>query len=199
MLFADWFDLKMWSQSYTSSDEQHPVAAVLPVPNTAGDPATHLDETLMVSVPPFLPPSVSKWPEELAAPLIRGALGTDELGDGAGVHARTFSRHPYRRHGWPDAGLVSEVEHADHDVRAAAAGTALVTMFGSHLAKENDLVLPLLSGSPDVSVAELLKGMQAPSAVTPMTTTPTPRTARWVAHALTSPWGDGTRRHSRRR
>lgn len=56
-------------------------------------------------------------------------------------------------------GLVSEVEHADHDVRAAAAGTALVTMFRSHLAKENDLVLPLLAVSPDVSVAELLEGM----------------------------------------
>ncbi|HET9021363.1 MAG TPA: hemerythrin domain-containing protein [Ornithinibacter sp.] len=56
-------------------------------------------------------------------------------------------------------GLVDEVEHADHDVRAAAAGTALVTMFRSHLAKENDLVLPLLAGSPDVSVAELLEGM----------------------------------------
>lgn len=56
-------------------------------------------------------------------------------------------------------GLVDQVEHADHDVRAAAAATALETMFRNHLGKENELVLPLLAASPDVSVAELLEGM----------------------------------------
>jgi hypothetical protein len=56
-------------------------------------------------------------------------------------------------------GLVDQVAEADSDVRAAAAATALVTMFRNHLAKENELVLPLLAASPDVSVAELLEGM----------------------------------------
>ena len=38
-------------------------------------------------------------------------------------------------------------------MRAAAAATALRVVFESHLAKENDLVLPLLVSAPDVSVA----------------------------------------------
>ena len=42
---------------------------------------------------------------------------------------------------------------------AAAAARALQVVFESHLAKENELVLPLLVGGPGVSVAGLLGGM----------------------------------------
>lgn len=56
-------------------------------------------------------------------------------------------------------GLVREVADSADPVRAAAAAKALAVMFDSHLAKENDLVLPLLVAAPDVSVADLLGGM----------------------------------------
>ncbi|HET9498634.1 MAG TPA: DUF2249 domain-containing protein [Marmoricola sp.] len=55
-------------------------------------------------------------------------------------------------------GLVDELRTAD-PVRAAAAGYALQVLFGSHLAKENEQLLPLLVAAPDVSVVELLDGM----------------------------------------
>lgn len=55
--------------------------------------------------------------------------------------------------------LVRDLEAASDLVRAAAAAKALQVIFDSHLGKENDLVLPLLVGAPDVSVAELLGGM----------------------------------------
>ena len=56
-------------------------------------------------------------------------------------------------------GLVDAIERADHPVAAAASATALRVMFDSHLAKENELVLPLLTAARDVSVAGLLGGM----------------------------------------
>jgi uncharacterized protein (DUF2249 family) len=56
-------------------------------------------------------------------------------------------------------GLVREVASASTAVEAAAAARALVVVFDSHLAKENELVLPLLAASPDISVADLLDGM----------------------------------------
>jgi uncharacterized protein (DUF2249 family) len=55
--------------------------------------------------------------------------------------------------------LVDELASAGDPVRAAAAAYALKTVFDAHLAKENELVLPLLVSAPDVSVAELLGGM----------------------------------------
>jgi uncharacterized protein (DUF2249 family)/iron-sulfur cluster repair protein YtfE (RIC family) len=55
--------------------------------------------------------------------------------------------------------LVDEVEQAPTPVRAAAAARALRALFESHLAKENELVLPLLAADPTVSVAALLGGM----------------------------------------
>jgi uncharacterized protein (DUF2249 family) len=55
--------------------------------------------------------------------------------------------------------LVDEVEQAPTPVRAAAAARALRALFESHLAKENELVLPLLAADPAVSVADLLGGM----------------------------------------
>jgi uncharacterized protein (DUF2249 family)/iron-sulfur cluster repair protein YtfE (RIC family) len=56
-------------------------------------------------------------------------------------------------------GLVDEVTSSSDDVRAAAAATALRVLFDSHLRKENELVLPLLTSAPEVSVAALLDGM----------------------------------------
>jgi uncharacterized protein (DUF2249 family) len=56
-------------------------------------------------------------------------------------------------------GLVRRLGSAEDPVRAAADATALQVAFDSHLAKENDLVLPLLLGAADVSVAALLDGM----------------------------------------
>ncbi|MGZ4615553.1 MAG: DUF2249 domain-containing protein [Actinomycetes bacterium] len=56
-------------------------------------------------------------------------------------------------------GLVRDIAEASDVVRAAAAAKALQVMFESHLGKENDLVLPLLTSASDVSVAELLGGM----------------------------------------
>ena len=55
--------------------------------------------------------------------------------------------------------LVDEVEQAATPLRAAAAARALRALFESHLAKENELVLPLLAADPTVSVAALLGGM----------------------------------------
>lgn len=56
-------------------------------------------------------------------------------------------------------GLVDELTGAAEPVRAAGAATALRVLFDAHLAKENDLVLPLLVAAADVSVADLLDGM----------------------------------------
>lgn len=56
-------------------------------------------------------------------------------------------------------GLVQLVATTADPVRAAAAAKALQVAFESHLAKENELVLPLLVSAPDVSVAQLLGGM----------------------------------------
>jgi uncharacterized protein (DUF2249 family) len=56
-------------------------------------------------------------------------------------------------------GLVDEIAGAPDMVRAAGAARALEVLFGAHLAKENEQVLPLLTAAPDVSVADLLGGM----------------------------------------
>lgn len=55
--------------------------------------------------------------------------------------------------------LASEVAAAPDPVSAYGADRALKVMFDSHLAKENELVLPLLVADPAVSVAALLGGM----------------------------------------
>lgn len=56
------------------------------------------------------------------------------------------------------AQLVGEVSSAE-PVRAAAAGYALQVLFEVHLAKENQLVLPLVAGNSAVSLADILAGM----------------------------------------
>ncbi|GLW29310.1 hemerythrin domain-containing protein [Actinoplanes regularis] len=57
------------------------------------------------------------------------------------------------------AALVAELEGAASPVLAAATAYALHAVFASHLAKENDLIVPLLVAADDVSLAGLLDGM----------------------------------------
>lgn len=55
--------------------------------------------------------------------------------------------------------LVDAIRNATGPVRAAASAQALRTLFDSHLVKENEQILPLLAGSSEVSLAEILGGM----------------------------------------
>lgn len=55
--------------------------------------------------------------------------------------------------------LVRELGSTTDPVRAAATARALQVVFDSHLTKENELVLPLLTTATDVSLSELLAGM----------------------------------------
>lgn len=56
-------------------------------------------------------------------------------------------------------GLVEQVRTTPGPVRAAAAGNALRVLFEVHLAKENDLILPLIAADPSVSLSNILAGM----------------------------------------
>jgi uncharacterized protein (DUF2249 family) len=56
-------------------------------------------------------------------------------------------------------GLVEGLKAAGTPVEAAAEARALSVTFESHLAKENEQVLPLLAASPEVSLAGALAGM----------------------------------------
>ena len=56
-------------------------------------------------------------------------------------------------------GLVQRLKAAGSQVEAAAEARALAVTFESHLAKENDQVLPLLAAAPEVSLADALAGM----------------------------------------
>lgn len=55
--------------------------------------------------------------------------------------------------------LVDELADAGDTVHAAAAARALQVLFTTHLEKENELVLPLLTETAGVSLADLLAGM----------------------------------------
>ncbi|MFF4590852.1 DUF2249 domain-containing protein [Streptomyces sp. NPDC001388] len=55
--------------------------------------------------------------------------------------------------------LVDALRTAGSAVQAATDGRALQVLFEEHLEKENTLVLPLLAGAPDISLAGLLAGM----------------------------------------
>ncbi|MER8006591.1 DUF2249 domain-containing protein [Streptomyces sp. NPDC094149] len=57
------------------------------------------------------------------------------------------------------AALVDALRTAASPVRAAADGRALQVLFEEHLEKENTLVLPLLAGTPDISLSGILAGM----------------------------------------
>lgn len=56
-------------------------------------------------------------------------------------------------------GLVKGLREATGQVQAAAEARALAVTFESHLAKENDQILPLLAESPGVSLSDALAGM----------------------------------------
>jgi uncharacterized protein (DUF2249 family) len=56
-------------------------------------------------------------------------------------------------------GLVETLSRTTDRIHAAAEARALAVTFDSHLAKENDQILPLLAGDPDVSLAGALEGM----------------------------------------
>jgi hypothetical protein len=56
-------------------------------------------------------------------------------------------------------GLVDELAGAPSPVRAAGAARALAVLFATHLAKENNLLLPLIVDAAQVSLAGLLSGM----------------------------------------
>jgi uncharacterized protein (DUF2249 family) len=58
-------------------------------------------------------------------------------------------------------GLVAELRAAGTPTRAAGAARALTALFGTHLTKENELVVPLILGAGDASLAALLDGMHA--------------------------------------
>ncbi len=55
--------------------------------------------------------------------------------------------------------LVEDLERAADSVTAAVTAGSLRAVFETHLVKENQQILPLLVGSPSVSVAELLGNM----------------------------------------
>jgi uncharacterized protein (DUF2249 family) len=55
--------------------------------------------------------------------------------------------------------LVTELKETSAPVAAAAAARALQAVFATHLAKENDLVVPLLVAADGVSLASLLDGL----------------------------------------
>ena len=57
------------------------------------------------------------------------------------------------------AQLVGEVTTVADPVRAAASGYALQVLFDVHLAKENELVLPVVAADPASSLADVLAGM----------------------------------------
>lgn len=57
------------------------------------------------------------------------------------------------------ATLVTELAGAGTAVDATAAARALSAMFETHLAKENELILPLLLRAEQVCLADLLEGM----------------------------------------
>lgn len=56
-------------------------------------------------------------------------------------------------------GLVHELRTAPDPALAAAHGHALRVLFDSHLAKENDIVLPVVAADPAISLADVLSGM----------------------------------------
>jgi uncharacterized protein (DUF2249 family)/hemerythrin-like domain-containing protein len=55
--------------------------------------------------------------------------------------------------------LLDELRSVKSPVRVAAAAGALLALLESHIAKENDIVVPLLSGAADVRLNELLQTM----------------------------------------
>lgn len=57
------------------------------------------------------------------------------------------------------ATLIGELEAQSHPVRIAAAARALFAVLESHIGKENEFLLPLLTADPGISVSALLDSM----------------------------------------
>ena len=55
---------------------------------------------------------------------------------------------------------VGELRRAADPIAAVAAASAILAHFESHLAKENDRLIPVLLADPQVSLGELLAGMR---------------------------------------
>lgn len=61
-----------------------------------------------------------------------------------------------------DRNLIAHVDafrNATDAIQALGLGSAILALFASHLAKENDLLIPALVADPNASLAELLDGM----------------------------------------
>ncbi|HEU0242782.1 MAG TPA: hemerythrin domain-containing protein [Candidatus Limnocylindrales bacterium] len=56
-------------------------------------------------------------------------------------------------------GRVDELRRAADPITAVAGASAILALFESHLAKENDRLIPALLAQPGVSLGELLEGM----------------------------------------
>ncbi len=54
---------------------------------------------------------------------------------------------------------IDAFRKASDAIQAVALSSAILALFDSHLAKENDLLIPALQADPSVSLAELLDGM----------------------------------------
>ena len=57
------------------------------------------------------------------------------------------------------AAHVDRLRSVDTAVAAATTGAAILALFESHLAKENDLLVPALVADPEVDLGALLEGM----------------------------------------
>jgi uncharacterized protein (DUF2249 family) len=55
--------------------------------------------------------------------------------------------------------LVGELRESSDAVGSVAAANALLVLFEVHLAKENDLLLPVVAADPSVSLADIVSGM----------------------------------------
>jgi uncharacterized protein (DUF2249 family) len=102
--------------------------------------------------------SLVRWGREELLPHAAAEEGTLYPAARADERARLLIDAMLTEHGEITA-LVDELAAAPDAVRAATAGRALQAMFDSHLRKENELILPVLTSAADVSLAELLGGM----------------------------------------
>lgn len=59
------------------------------------------------------------------------------------------------------AATVDRLRASTDGVSAATAASAVLALFESHLAKENDYLIPALVADPDVDLGALLEGMHA--------------------------------------
>jgi uncharacterized protein (DUF2249 family) len=154
------------SQSDADRHADHHAAAAVIAHHTqlAADLARHA-AALRAAAGPL--PQAS-WPQQRQALL--GWLRTELLPHAAAEEAALYPAAAARTDGrllveamvgehQAIAVLVAELETADTSTDAAAAARALTALFEVHLDKENNLVLPLLLDTADVSLADLLAGM----------------------------------------